>query len=34
MTVPVYPVWKAMTKHLSGEEKLRHVTVTEDLIPQ
>ncbi|CAI2936017.1 protein of unknown function [Aminobacter niigataensis] len=29
MTVPVSPVWKAMTKHLSGEEKLRHVTVTE-----
>jgi len=34
MTVPVQPVWKVLTKHLFGEEKLRHVNVTEDLIPQ
>ncbi|CAI2934995.1 hypothetical protein [Aminobacter niigataensis] len=32
--VPVHPVLKVMAKHLRGEEKLRHATVTEVLIPQ
>ncbi|AMS39342.1 ATP-dependent DNA ligase [Aminobacter aminovorans] len=31
--VPVHPVLKVMAKHLKGEEKLRHATVTEVLVP-
>lgn len=31
--VPVQPVLKVMAKHLRGEEKLRHATVTEILTP-
>ncbi|CAN7405732.1 non-homologous end-joining DNA ligase [Aminobacter sp. LjRoot7] len=31
--VPVQPVLKVMAKHLKGEEKLRHATVTEILRP-
>jgi bifunctional non-homologous end joining protein LigD len=31
--VPVQPLLKVMAKHLKGEEKLRHATVTEILVP-
>lgn len=31
--VPVEPVLRVMAKHLRGEEKLRHATVTEILVP-
>lgn len=30
---PVHPVLKVMVRHLRGEEKLRHATVTEVLAP-
>jgi DNA ligase D-like protein (predicted ligase) len=32
--VPVHPVLKVMAKHLKGEEKLRHATVVEVLMPE
>jgi bifunctional non-homologous end joining protein LigD len=32
--VPVHPILHVMAKHLKGEEKLRHATVTEVLTPQ
>lgn len=31
--VPVQPVLRVMAKHLRGEDKLRHATVTEVLVP-
>lgn len=31
--VPVQPVLRVMAKHLRGEDKLRHATVTEILVP-
>ena len=31
--LPVQPVLRVMAKHLRGEDKLRHATVTEILLP-